>query len=325
MANKSPSTQDHLDIEDFRDDLIVLKNGNIALVLETNSLNFELLAEDEQDAKILSFANLLNSLTFPIQIVIRTERADVNDYIDSLIAQRDKHISVGLRRQMEIYLKFVQNLTVKTEILNKRFFIVVTTSFVTAAETSSLVGSLLSKPKKLNAYGNLEKGKNYLYPKRDFLLKQFKSMGLKIIQLNNDQLTQLFYDIYDPDKVGIKRVNLEEESYTAGMVSPLTEELMTGIPRPGGNKQAADDLPPLPSSPLKQQVNDFMADIPKPLPKPMPSASPLPSPMTNAPAQALPPLPRPTMQSPVSQVSPAGIRQSVMPELPKPQQPNQPS
>ncbi|HET7713363.1 MAG TPA: hypothetical protein VFK94_02980, partial [Patescibacteria group bacterium] len=71
------STQDHLDILDIRDNVIILKNGNAAGVLQTNAVNFDLLSESEQDALIFAYASLLNSLTFPIQIVIRSKRMDI--------------------------------------------------------------------------------------------------------------------------------------------------------------------------------------------------------------------------------------------------------
>jgi type IV secretory pathway VirB4 component len=219
MAESLPSTQSHLEIVDIKDDLLLMRNGNISLILETSSLNFELLAEEEQDARIVAFAALLNSLTFPVQIVVRTERADVNEYIDKLIASRDQHQSKALRKQMEIYIKFIRNLTVKTEVLNKRFFMVLTTNFSIATANTSLLGSIFgSKQETVSPAINLPKAKDYLFPKRDFMIKQFQRIGLKAVQLNNDQLTQLFYDIYDPDKVGVKRVELAKGEYTAELV-----------------------------------------------------------------------------------------------------------
>ena len=57
MINKGiPSTQQHLDVADIKEDLVILKNGVVSIVLETTSLNFDLLSEGEQDSKILAFA-----------------------------------------------------------------------------------------------------------------------------------------------------------------------------------------------------------------------------------------------------------------------------
>lgn len=78
---KTPSTQEHLNIEDIVDNLLVLKNGVVSLVLETSALNFDLLSEEEQDARILAFAYLLNGVDYPIQISVRTVRTDVSDYV----------------------------------------------------------------------------------------------------------------------------------------------------------------------------------------------------------------------------------------------------
>ncbi len=221
MAKKLPSTQQHLDIQDVKDDLVILKSSNIALVLETDSLNFELLSDEEQDARIIAFSSVLNSLNFPLQVVIRTERADMDDYVEKLAKQREKHISKALRKQMDIYIKFINNLTIKTDVLNKRFFIVIMTKFKISSKNTSFTGLLFGKKSKVNPYENLQKAKDYLYPKRNFIIKQFKKMGLKTVQLNNDELIQLYYDIYDPDKVGIKQVDITEKDIRTGVVEPL--------------------------------------------------------------------------------------------------------
>lgn len=226
MANKSiPTTQAHLDIEDIQEDLVLLKNGNISMVLETTSLNFELLSEEEQEVSILAFASLLNSLNFVMQIVVRTERKDVNDYIDRLSLLTQQQNSPALKKQMEIYISFIKNLTTKSVILDKRFFLVITTNFSLASAKPSMIDVFFPKPKVVDIGRNLQRAKEYLYPKREFLAKQFKKMGIDVHQLNTNQLIQLFYDIYDPDKVGVRRVKITDEEYTAGVVEPLAEKI----------------------------------------------------------------------------------------------------
>lgn len=233
MAKKNlPSTQQHLDIEDIRDDLVILKNGDISLVLETTSLNFELFSDEEQDARILSFASLLNAVKFPIQIVIRTERTDVNEYIDKLKQYHDQYISEALRKQMEIYIKFIRNLTVKTEILNKRFFVVIPMRFSPVSKGFSLTDVLLGKPKTIDVTKNLQRAKDDLYPKRELIIKQFRKIGIKAWQMKSDELVQLYYDIYDPDKVGVRKVDVGEGDYTSGIVRPLKEQLIDDLTKP---------------------------------------------------------------------------------------------
>ena len=72
------STQEHLEVREIIDDLIITKSGSVAMVIQTSAINFDLLAEYEQDSKIFAFAGLLNSLNFRIQILIRTKRIDIS-------------------------------------------------------------------------------------------------------------------------------------------------------------------------------------------------------------------------------------------------------
>jgi len=99
---KKISTQQHLDIEDIRDDLVVLKSGRVSLVIETTSLNFDLLDNAEQDARIGAFAAYLNSIRFPIQIVIRTQRTDIVKYLKLLEKYKYKTTSEAIANQVSI-------------------------------------------------------------------------------------------------------------------------------------------------------------------------------------------------------------------------------
>ena len=46
------TTQEFLEIEDICDDIILLRNGSAALLIETTAVNFGLLSEEEQDSLI---------------------------------------------------------------------------------------------------------------------------------------------------------------------------------------------------------------------------------------------------------------------------------
>src|SRR5436189_4267741 len=101
------STQEHLDIEDIRDDMVVLKNGKVSIVIETTSINFELLDPAEQDARIYSFASFLNSIRFPIQIVMRTQRTDIAKYLKLLDSYKSKITSQQVVSQVTLYQDFI--------------------------------------------------------------------------------------------------------------------------------------------------------------------------------------------------------------------------
>lgn len=217
---KQSSTQQHLDIEDIRNDLVVLKNGQVSVVLETTSLNFDLLADREQDARIYTFAGLLNSLRFPIQIVIRTQQTDTSKYLGLLEEYKKRVASSPLQQQVEIYQSFITNLTNNTQILNKRFYAIIPTISSVPVVKSNPLKTLFGKDQSIvNIDQLLEKAMIELQPKRDHLIKQFDNMGLLAKQLKNDELIKLYYSIYEPDKAGLEVMALNESSISGAVVN----------------------------------------------------------------------------------------------------------
>jgi hypothetical protein len=196
------TTQDHLQIQDIMDDLVITKSGAVALVVQTNAVNFDLLSEYEQDNKIMAFAGLLNSLNFQIQIMIKTERIDISTYLTYLKGQQNKAMTPGLQRQLNIYTNFIENIIETNDVLDKKFYIVVPYN-----PAIGLSGVKIKQDKQAmeqainqNIEKTLEQSRISLYPKRDHILKQLARMGLVGHQLTNDELITLFYDIYNPHK-----------------------------------------------------------------------------------------------------------------------------
>src|SRR3989338_6459383 len=103
------TTQDYLNLADISNDLVLLKDGGAALVLATSAVNFGLLSEPEQDAIIYAYAALLNSLTFPIQILIRSQTKDISQYQEFLHRQQEKTSQVSRRQQIDRYRQFVES------------------------------------------------------------------------------------------------------------------------------------------------------------------------------------------------------------------------
>ena len=88
--NIKTTTQGHLDIADIKNNIVILTNGGACAIIETNAINFDLLSLPEQDAAISSFSALLNSLTFPMQITIRSKKMDISEYLERIKEVEDK-------------------------------------------------------------------------------------------------------------------------------------------------------------------------------------------------------------------------------------------
>ncbi len=229
MSEIKATTQDHLNIIDIRDNLVILKSGVVALVIQCGAINFDLLSEGEQDAMIGAYSSLLNSLAFPLQVVVRSKKVDISNYIDTLKGLEEKQKNKHLRRRIRAYVKFVENLVSKKEVLNKSFYIVIRHGeplFQTETDfIQKLLGQSSKKPKPLGNKANLiEKAKRELGPRRDYLIDQLGKIGIGAHQMSTRELVTLFYEIYNPTSAYEERLQVGIEEYTSPIVEPAIED-----------------------------------------------------------------------------------------------------
>jgi hypothetical protein len=237
------STQDHLDIEDIRDDIVIYKDGSCCLLLQTSAVNFGLLSEAEQDATIYAYAGLLNSLTFPIQIVVRSQKKDVTNYINLLKIEEQKQKNPKLSIQMKLYREFVETTVKENKVLDKKFYIVI--PFSTLELGAKNVNALLpTKAKHLPFPKNyiLERAKNALLPKKDHLLRLLNKIGLKAEHLNTQKLIELFYRTYNPGSGAQQITNADE--YQEPLVQPAVEKITTTQTAQTTPSETATTTPP---------------------------------------------------------------------------------
>src|SRR3990167_1919170 len=219
-AKIKASTQDHLDIEDITEDLIILKTGWVALVLTTTAINFDILSEAEQDATIYAYGALLNSLSFPMEILIRSKKADITSYFQSLTEAERNQVNPDLKRQIQKYQDFIQSTVQQKTVLDKKFYLII--AFSPFELGLKAVGT--RRPTKAKSKAALiADAKIALAPKRDHLIKQMARLGLSARQLTTQELIELFYDIYNPAPLGTQRVILDSQSYTVPLVEPAIE------------------------------------------------------------------------------------------------------
>lgn len=206
------TTQDHLDIQDILNDLIILKDGSACLIMEVSSVNFGLLSEKEQEATIYAYAQLLNSLTFSIQIIITSKRKDISDYLQKLDDHLAKIVAPQLKAQLIKYRDFVKAIVRQGNVLDKKFYISVPFSSLEMGAVSSI--KLLAPKSNTSVLPVAEiadRAATNLGPKRDHLIRLLARIGLHARQLNSSELLQLFYNYYNPDQIGTK-VELPLES-----------------------------------------------------------------------------------------------------------------
>jgi len=211
MTNQRPtspvkaSTQSFIEIEEIKDDVVLMKDFSAATVVEVSAVNFWLLSSEEQSSMIYAYSGLLNSLSFPIQILIVSKRMDISAYLDYLDDKINKTAVELMKTRLNSYRDFIKNIVKKNSVLEKRFFFVVPFSPLELGVSGASPGSL-------NKEYVLSRAKTSLYPKRDNLTRLLNKIGLKGTVLFSQELSELFYNLYNPSSTGRRMAPVE--SYT---------------------------------------------------------------------------------------------------------------
>lgn len=199
------TTQYFIEIEEIKDDILLLKDFSAGVVVEVGAVNFWLLSQEEQAAMIYAYSSLLNSLSFPVQVLILSKRMDVSSYIEYLNGKIKVQQNQLLRQRLTSYQEFIRAIVKKNTVLEKRFFFVIPFSPLE-------MGVSGANTKGLNKEYVVSRAKTSLYPKRDHLLRLLAKVGLRSTILQKQELADLFYNLYNPSSTG--RQLAPVESYT---------------------------------------------------------------------------------------------------------------
>jgi len=192
------STQVFVEIEDIDQDMVLFVDGSAAVVIATSAVNFGLLSEKEQESLIFAYAGLLNSLSFPIQILIRSQHKDITAYIKLLEDAEGKQKNPKLAKSINSYRSFVASTVKEKNVLDKKFYIVIPFSSLELGVSASV---LFGSKKRGLPYPKpyiFERALIVLTPKSDHLLRLLGRLGLRGEHMNNEQLIKLFFGNYNP-------------------------------------------------------------------------------------------------------------------------------
>ncbi len=226
MSEITSSTQKFIDIFEITNDVLILADGSVSEIIQVGTINFGLLSEEEQDSAIYAYASILNSLNFPIQIVIKTQTKDITNYLNHLVEAEQQTKNPNHQAQIARYREFVKDWVKNSNVLDKRFFVVITANSVDLGITTPKGFFVQNTKINLDYYELgpiIEKAKNFLDPKKDHLINQFARLGLNARQIATPEIVKLFYTSYNPHtSEGVELINSKEYSapiVTAGVVA----------------------------------------------------------------------------------------------------------
>lgn len=197
---QAQATQQLVDVEAIRDGVIIVKSGAMRAVLMCSSVNLALKSQDEQDALIYQYQNFLNGLDFSVQFVIHSRKLDISDYISGLKETLKTQDNELLRIQTEEYIDFIQSFVGMQNIMSKTFLVVVPYGTHEDAQTSftdRFFGKRSFSFVKMSDE-EFQKHKNQLWQRVENIISGMRSFGVRAMPLNNTELIELFFDLYNP-------------------------------------------------------------------------------------------------------------------------------
>ena len=205
-ATNPNSTQNSLQIAELRDSLVILKDGTFRSVVACESINFDLMSPEEREGIEYSYQNFINSLYFPIQILIRSQKVDIGPYLEKLIKIRNNQDNMLLNVLMDDYINYIDLLAQEANIMEKTFYIVVpylpAGDIVSATNQVKGIFSKVNNKPTTNVKINEQvyiKGKEELQNRVNLVLSGLNQVGIRSERLDTQKLSQLYYSYYNPD------------------------------------------------------------------------------------------------------------------------------
>jgi hypothetical protein len=196
------TTQRIVEIADVRDGVIILKNKALRAILMVSSTNFALKSEEEQKTIIYAYQRFLNSLDFPVQIVVQSRKLNIDPYLQILEQKREEQTNELLKIQLSEYIEFIRGLTKISNIMSKGFYLVVPFAPIEAKRESFLekFKSVVKPAKKVTFTEEaFSRYKEQLWQRIDYIINGLRAVGLKVAVLDTEAILELFYKLYNPE------------------------------------------------------------------------------------------------------------------------------
>ena len=232
------STQNTLLFSEMRENMIIMSDGSFRAVIECESINFDLMSSREREGIEFSYQNFINSLYFPVQILVRSRRVDIGPYLDRLADIRRNQDNMLLNILMDDYMDFIDVLAQEANIMDKSFYVVV--PYYPAGEenafkqqTKGLFSSFFSGKKEATVTKidqvTYTKAKDEIKNRIDSVMSGLFQIGVKSWQLNTRQLGELFYTSYNPDTSSRESLSeIDPSELTTTYVTKGTGQAPTG-------------------------------------------------------------------------------------------------
>ncbi len=205
MQNKNKplgkNTQSFLRISEIKNDTVVVDDGTLRAIISVSSTNFDLKSQDEQNGIIFNFQRFLNSLEFPVQILMQSRRMEVGGYLEKLKRLAEKQTNELLRVQTSEYTEFISRLIDNASIMNKNFYVIVPLGQSIFPSGGGFFSNLFGgKSKQISQkIENFEREKEKLDNRVSSTMANLSGIGVRGARLKTEEIIQLYYNSYNFD------------------------------------------------------------------------------------------------------------------------------
>ncbi len=216
------STQRFLPIAEIRSDTVLLKNGGLRAILQVEALNFNLKSETERQGIISGYEGLVNTLLFPLQIVIRSAKMNIDPYLEHLRELGEKQNNELLKTQTFAYANFVEHLIDVADIMQKRFYVIIPLDQSERHRTllEQFFGWISpddSSVKAAQRARDFAAGSRGLKDRVNLVQAGLENIGLVSKRLSTHELIELYYKIYNPKTSQEQKLPADDQLKMDGM------------------------------------------------------------------------------------------------------------
>ncbi len=199
MPKTTAATQDFVSIKDIKNDVVILKGGQMCAILLASSVNFALKSTDEQQAILQQFQTLLNTLDFSFQVYVQSRRLNIEPYLQILQAREGAQDNDLMRIQLREYMEFIRTFTTEVDVMSKNFYVVVPYTPAPLDIAKGLTSLFSGQGShKLPADQQFEEHRIQLEQRVALVQEGLSGVGVRTVPLKTDDLVELFYHIYNP-------------------------------------------------------------------------------------------------------------------------------
>lgn len=221
--NNPNSTQNSLLVSEIRDGIVIMRDGTYRAVIMCKSINFDLMSPQEREAVEFSYQGFLNSLYFPIQIFVRSQKVDMRPYLEKIDKMRTAQENMLLGLLMEDYVAFLSDISQQTNIMDKKFYVIIQypdpdENIRSALQQSknffSGVGEMFRPSKAPHITiddSQLEAAKTELRNRVQACMQGLQQCGVQSLPLDTEELIELYYSAYNPDTAARQQMHNFDE------------------------------------------------------------------------------------------------------------------